>query len=157
MFQRLYCLYLQGEDSSPGLWVVMLCSVVVGYQRFGGPCCLQLQSKDSARGFLGCDAMWCCDRIPAFRGPCCLHLQGEDSSRGLLGCDAVWCCFRIPKFQRFTLHSHLRWRQHGPLKCRYPTTHYTALQRRWNWIEETVNIQEDFFPLNSLFSLQFSS
>jgi hypothetical protein len=24
-------------------WVVTLCSVVVGYQRFGGPCCLHLQ------------------------------------------------------------------------------------------------------------------
>jgi len=24
-------------------WVVTLCGVVVGYQRFGGPCCLHLQ------------------------------------------------------------------------------------------------------------------
>jgi hypothetical protein len=24
------------------VWVVMLCSVAVGYQRFGGPCCLYL-------------------------------------------------------------------------------------------------------------------
>jgi hypothetical protein len=24
-------------------WVVMPCSVVAGYQRFGGPCCLHLQ------------------------------------------------------------------------------------------------------------------
>jgi hypothetical protein len=27
-------------------WVVTLCSVVVGYQRFGGPCCLHLQGED---------------------------------------------------------------------------------------------------------------
>jgi hypothetical protein len=26
-------------------WVVMLCSVVVGYQRFGRPCCLHLQGE----------------------------------------------------------------------------------------------------------------
>jgi hypothetical protein len=26
-------------------WVVTPCSVVVGYQRFGGPCCLHLQGE----------------------------------------------------------------------------------------------------------------
>jgi hypothetical protein len=26
-------------------WVMTLCSVVVGYQRFGGPCCLHLQGE----------------------------------------------------------------------------------------------------------------
>jgi len=26
-------------------WVVMQCIVVVGYQRFGGPCCLHLQDE----------------------------------------------------------------------------------------------------------------
>jgi hypothetical protein len=29
------------------LWVVAPCSVVVGYPRFGGPCCLHLQSEVS--------------------------------------------------------------------------------------------------------------
>jgi hypothetical protein len=38
--------------------VVVPCSVVVGYQRFRGPCCLHL---------LGCDVMWCCGRIPTFQ------------------------------------------------------------------------------------------
>jgi len=28
-------------------WVVMPCSVVVGYQRFGGPCCLRLKPEGS--------------------------------------------------------------------------------------------------------------
>jgi len=27
-------------------WVVMPCSVVVGYQRFRGPCCLHLGAED---------------------------------------------------------------------------------------------------------------
>jgi len=26
-------------------WIVKRCSVVVGYQRFGGPCCLHLQCE----------------------------------------------------------------------------------------------------------------
>jgi len=34
------------------LWVVMPCSVVVGYQRFGGPRCLHLQGKLRQRGLL---------------------------------------------------------------------------------------------------------
>jgi len=29
-------------------WVVMPCSIVVGYQRFGGPCCLLLQGEMKA-------------------------------------------------------------------------------------------------------------
>jgi hypothetical protein len=28
------------------LWIVMPCSVVVRYRRFGGPCCCQLQGED---------------------------------------------------------------------------------------------------------------
>jgi len=27
-------------------WVVSLCSVVVGYKCFGGPCCLNIQGED---------------------------------------------------------------------------------------------------------------
>jgi hypothetical protein len=27
-------------------WVVTFCSVVVGYQRFGGPCCFHLQGEE---------------------------------------------------------------------------------------------------------------
>jgi len=27
-------------------WVVTVCNVVVGYQRFGCPCCLHLHSED---------------------------------------------------------------------------------------------------------------
>jgi hypothetical protein len=32
---------IKGED----FWVVMLCNVVVGYQRFRGPCCFLLQGE----------------------------------------------------------------------------------------------------------------
>jgi hypothetical protein len=31
-------------------WVVMPCSVVVGYQRFGGPCCFHLQGEVAGMG-----------------------------------------------------------------------------------------------------------
>jgi len=31
-------------------WVVMPCSDVVGYRRFGGPCCLHLHHSSSALG-----------------------------------------------------------------------------------------------------------
>jgi hypothetical protein len=50
-------------------WVLTPCSVVVGYQRFGRPCCFHLQSEAllSSRGLLGCDAVKCCGRIPTFR------------------------------------------------------------------------------------------
>jgi len=34
-----------GKVSSRGLWVVTPCNDVVGYQRFGGPCCLHLQCE----------------------------------------------------------------------------------------------------------------
>jgi hypothetical protein len=40
-------------------WVVTSRSVVVGYQRFGGPCCLHLHGNEgSHRGLTGCDAVW---------------------------------------------------------------------------------------------------
>jgi len=62
-------------------WVVMPCSVVVGYHCFGRPCCL--------------------------------HFKGEDSFISL------W-----------------NQRQHGPLKCLYPTTslHYVTTQKTSTWI-----------------------
>jgi len=31
------------------LWAVLPYCVMVGYQRFGGPCCLHLQGEDSIR------------------------------------------------------------------------------------------------------------
>jgi hypothetical protein len=40
------------------LWFVTPCSVVAGYQRFGGPRCLYLQGEVSSRGLLGCDAVY---------------------------------------------------------------------------------------------------
>jgi len=47
---------------------------------------------------------------PYLRGPCCFNLQGE-----------VW-----------------RWRQHGPLKCGYPTTplHIVTTQKTVTYISE---------------------
>jgi len=37
--------------------VVTQCSVVIGYQSFGAPCCLYLHYRSP--GLLGCDAMLC--------------------------------------------------------------------------------------------------
>jgi hypothetical protein len=48
-------------------WVVTPCSVVVGYQRFGGPCCLHLHWVVTS-----CSVVVGYQR---FGGPCCLHLH----------------------------------------------------------------------------------
>jgi len=50
-------------------WVVMPCCVVVGYQRFRGPCSLQLQ-VEVFRFVTPCNNAVGCQ---SFRGPCCLH------------------------------------------------------------------------------------
>jgi hypothetical protein len=47
-------------------WVVTLCSDVVGYQCFGGPCCLHLQVVTLCNDVLG---------YQRFGEPCCIHLQ----------------------------------------------------------------------------------
>jgi hypothetical protein len=55
--------------------VVMQCSVMVGYRRFGGPCCLHLQRDD-----LQVALFWVvtiCSIVVGYQrfgGPCCLHL-----------------------------------------------------------------------------------
>jgi hypothetical protein len=54
-------------------WVVTPCSVMVGYNRFGGPCCIYLQVE----------VFWIvtpCSVVveyQSFGGPYCFHLQGE--------------------------------------------------------------------------------
>jgi len=56
-----------GDRTQIGVfWVVTPCGVV-GYQRFGGPCCLRLQGEYASRSLQGYDAVWCCGRIPTFR------------------------------------------------------------------------------------------
>jgi hypothetical protein len=37
------------------LWVVTLCSIVVGYKWFGGPCCFHLQGEVNGTGKKGID------------------------------------------------------------------------------------------------------
>jgi hypothetical protein len=54
--------------------VVMQCSVVLGYRRFGGPCCLQVVSPCNVVVGRQC-----------FGRPCRLHLQGEDPTATLRG------------------------------------------------------------------------
>jgi hypothetical protein len=49
------------------LWVVVTCSVVVGYKRFGGPCCFHLQVVVPCRIAVG---------LQRFGWPCCLLLHG---------------------------------------------------------------------------------
>jgi hypothetical protein len=46
------------------------------------------------------------------------------STQGLLGCEAMLCCGRIQIFQSSMLppSSPWIWRQHGTMKCWYPTT-----------------------------------
>jgi hypothetical protein len=62
-----------------------------------------------------------------FRGPRCLHLQGEvnPSNRRLL-CRDDWASLDLRNIgilpHNYTASQPRRWRQHGPLKRRYPTT-----------------------------------
>jgi hypothetical protein len=42
-----------GKNQIEVFWVVTPCSVVVAYQRFGGPCCLHLQSEVIRKLHLG--------------------------------------------------------------------------------------------------------
>jgi hypothetical protein len=62
-------------------WVVTPCSVVVGYQRFGGPYCLHLQGDKLL--YFQVMAFWVvtpCSVAVTYqrlRGLCCLHLHGE--------------------------------------------------------------------------------
>jgi len=51
------------------LWVVTPCSVVIGYQRFRGPCYLHLHWIVTP-----CSVVL---RYQRFGGPCCLRFQGE--------------------------------------------------------------------------------
>jgi hypothetical protein len=85
------------------LMVVTLSSDVVGYQRFGEPCCLHLQGEDSN----------------VFRnvGPV-IWLQGFTTWRWRQhGPSKRWC-------PTSSLHGVITWRwmQHGPPKRWYPTT-----------------------------------
>jgi hypothetical protein len=62
-------------------WVTTPCSVVVGYQRFGGPCCLHLQG-DVIEAWIEIyvKIFWVMTPYSyvvgyqSFGGPCCLHL-----------------------------------------------------------------------------------
>jgi len=61
-------------------WAVTPCSIVVGYQRFGGPCCLHLQGEVSGSWIeIQVEVFWvvtpCCVVVgyQRFRGPCCLQ------------------------------------------------------------------------------------
>jgi hypothetical protein len=82
-------LHLQGEAllSSQGILVVTPCSVVVGYQRFGGRRCFAIKSMSS-----DCNAVLCRTTM--------LHLQGEAllSSQGIL---VVTPCSVVVGYQRF--------------------------------------------------------
>jgi hypothetical protein len=57
-------------------WVVTLCSVVAGYQRFEGPCCLHLQVVTRCNDVVG---------YQRFEGPCCVQLQIMTSSGDIVG------------------------------------------------------------------------
>jgi hypothetical protein len=46
IYQARFEIYMEVKIQVEFLWVVTLCSFVVGYQRFGGPWCLHLQGED---------------------------------------------------------------------------------------------------------------
>jgi hypothetical protein len=67
-------------------WVLTPCSVAVGYEGIGGPCCLHLQGEASGTSIqIHVMVFWvvtpCGDVVGyrSFGGPYCLHLQGEVS------------------------------------------------------------------------------
>jgi hypothetical protein len=66
-------------------WVVTPCGNVIGYQRFGGPCCLHLHWVVTP-----CSVVVGYQR---FGGPCCLHLHWVVTPS----------CRRIPTFRRTLL------------------------------------------------------
>jgi len=94
-------------------------SDVVGYHRFGGPCCIHLQVMTP-----------CSDEVGhhRFEGPCCLHLQVVKPCSHMTG----------PTFRKTLLSSPWIWRQQGSPKRWYLPQHYTAPQlrrRRLEYIE----------------------
>jgi len=72
-------------------WIMTLCSVVVGYQRFRELCCLHLQGGVSGAWIeIQVIVFWVmtpCSDVLGYqhcRGPCCLHLLSEGSMVFLL-------------------------------------------------------------------------
>jgi len=80
-------------------WIVKPCNVVVGYQRFGGPCCLHLQVVTTCNVVVG---------HQRFGGPYCLHLQVED--RGVTVHKTATCEVAIYTVVSTSLIYFIRWR-----------------------------------------------
>jgi hypothetical protein len=95
-------------------WVVMLCSVVVGYQRFRGPRYLHLQPVHWLLGHFLCTSYWLA--TPA------VPLQSRPISMPFFLILATSLC---------------RWRQHGPLNRWYHTTTLYGASKftltMWSW------------------------
>jgi len=79
---------------------------MVGYQRFGGPCCLHLQGEKKTQ--VQVEVLWVVMpysvvvRYQRFAGPCCLHLQGDKKTQ--IQVEALWVvmpCSVVVRYQRF--------------------------------------------------------
>jgi len=96
-------------------WVMTPCSDVVGYRRFGGPCCLRLQGELDGAWTEIQVVFWvmtpCRDVVGhrRFGGPCCLCIKGELSGAWIeiqVVLRVMTLCSDVVGYQRFFIPYH---------------------------------------------------
>jgi hypothetical protein len=97
-------------NSSRGLQVLTSFSGVVGYQRFGEPCCLHLQVVTPFNDVVG---------YQRFGGPCCLHLQVVTPFNDMIGYRRFGgsCCLH----RHFTPKMEAAWSSETLVSCHINT------------------------------------
>jgi hypothetical protein len=129
-------------------WVMTPCSDVVGYHRFGGPCCLHLQGEVSGAWIeIQVVVFWVmtlCSNVlgyQRFGGPCTLHLQGIVTGAWTeIQVEFFWVvlsCSDMVRQQRFwsPCRFHLHPGDSGSKVVQNPTAVLDVLQPRWPWLE----------------------